>query len=412
MLAKQIINITPNHVFFVLNSIYYSVQLLTFLFISSIAMPQDIGISSYIIAVSGVFAVVARYGVPVYLVESVSLSSSGFDEEFNNSILFCLTLSLLTTIFLLGAAFFTEYLTVNSGMFLFCAILMIFINPASMILEQGMILEKRTDLLSKNAFLKIFLFPSAAFFTYILTDNFAWSLVLANVSVLSSPLLVSYFQSHPIKRVNFYFVSKSCFIRILRQSFPYFINSLGLILILSIDKIYVAQSFSVEALGSYDLIWKCAILVEFFLLQPANALYARRILDYADKHPIKAPLIISGSAAFFSLAISQIDFSFAQVIWNLFFDKYDFNAGVFKMILCFLFIMFSVNQLRNIMAKRKLRIQSLVSSLLILSPIILGGTLGKFTSLIDVTHFLVVGSLIGLLFNLLSLLKWRNLRAF
>ena len=113
MLAKQIINITPNHVFFVLNSIYYSVQLLTFLFISSIAMPQDIGISSYIIAVSGVFAVVARYGVPVYLVESVSLSSSGFDEEFNNSILFCLTLSLLTTIFLLGVAFFTEYLTVN-----------------------------------------------------------------------------------------------------------------------------------------------------------------------------------------------------------------------------------------------------------------------------------------------------------
>ena len=125
-----------------------------------------------------------------------------------------------------------------------------------MIFEQGMILEKRTDLLSKNAFLKIFLFPSTAFFTHMLTNSFAWSLVLANVSVLSSPLLVSYFQDHPIKTVNLYVLSKSCFIRILRQSFPYFINSLGLILILSIDKIYVAQSFSVEALGSYDLIWK------------------------------------------------------------------------------------------------------------------------------------------------------------
>ena len=90
-----------------------------------------------------------------------------------------------------------------------------------------------------------------------------------------------------------------------------------------------------------------AILVEFFVLQPANALYARRILDYADKHPIRAPVIISASAAFFSLVISQIDFSIAQVIWNFFFVKYYFNADIFRLVLCFLFIMFSVNQLRN-----------------------------------------------------------------
>ena len=378
---------------------------MTFLYISSIAMPEDIGIASYVIAVSGIFAVVSRYGMPVYLVESVSNSSSSLAKAFGHSLSFCLNLSILVSLVVLVIFFLTDYIKVESSLFLLSVLLMIFLNPVSMLIEQEMILEKRNNLLSKNSFLKTILFPTVAFLTYKITENFAWSLVLANVSILSSPLLIYYFFNSIIVKIEFHLIRISEFLPTLKDAFPYFANSLGLILILSLDKIYVATKFSVDILGSYDLIWKGAILLEFFVLQPITALYSRHVIDWSYKSPKKLPILIAIFPIVILLVINLIDFSFIETFWNIFFSQYTFNQDIFKMAISFLIVMFSVNQLRNIMATRKLRIQSLISSFLILFPLIIIGTLSQFKSIVEVPQLLVIGSILGLTYNLLSLTR-------
>ena len=88
--------------FFFLNSAYYLVQLVTFFYISSLALPKDIGISSYVISLAGIFAVIARYGMPVYMVEGVSDESSLLDKYFIAASSFSFTVG----IFLLPISFF------------------------------------------------------------------------------------------------------------------------------------------------------------------------------------------------------------------------------------------------------------------------------------------------------------------
>ncbi len=388
--------------FFFLNSAYYLVQLVTFFYISSLALPKDIGISSYVISLAGIFAVIARYGMPVYMVEGVSDESSLLDKYFIAASSFSFTVG----IFLLPISFFVILQDNFNQEFILLTLLgtslMIFLNPISMIIDQMMILKKQRSFLSINSIIKTFIFPLSAYFTYQFTNNFAATIIFANVSILVSPIIVYYFLQRKFFHFNYRLLNIEKFFTLIKEAFPYFINSLALILILSIDKIFVGNIFSIEILGSYDLMWKCAILIDFILMQPINSLFARDIINSS----IKSGLSISLSITFLTLLtvflIYLINFDFLLPLWNLFFEKYEFNTLIFKLSVSFFILMFAVNQLRNLMANLKLRFMCTISSCIIPLPLIITASFFEIKLLSSVPTLIIIGVSTSLIFNLIT----------
>ena len=269
--------------FFFVNSAYYLIQLATFFYITSLAIPEDIGISSYVISLAGIFAVIARYGMPVYLVESIDSNNLALKSKLKENISFSITFSLILIPIIILFVNFLEIAKNVSLLIYIGGILMVLINPLSMILEQFFILNKKLKYLSLNAIIKALIFPITALITYLLTKSFAWTLVLANISILFSTIIIFLFFKKNLLLRSIKFTGLGLFFKTLINAFPYFINSLALILIFSIDKIFVGNIFSLSVLGSYDLMWKIAIVVDFILIQPLNSLFSRDIVDLSHK---------------------------------------------------------------------------------------------------------------------------------
>ncbi len=392
--------LNSSKIFFVLNSLYYFVQLSTFLYISSLALPKDIGVSSYVISLAGIFAVIARYGMPVYLIESINDESSKLDEYFKTATAF----SFSTVFLILPFSFLVIINNTFSSDFILLMIvgtfLMILFNPISMIIEQLIILKKQTQYLSLNSILKTIFFPITAFFTYQFTDSFAATIIFANLSILLAPLFVYFFFERSYVRIALDFSDIKTFVKVTREAFPYFINSLALILILSIDKIFVGNIFSVEILGSYDLMWKLAILIDFALMQPLNALFSRDILNISNHSGFFISSTISALSLALVLVVNLIDFNFVLPIWNMFFEKYEFNSMIFKLSISFFILMFAVNQIRNLMANLKLRLMCTLSSCIIPMPLILSTIFFEIQELTLIPTLIVTGVFISLIFNL------------
>ena len=394
----KVLNLTK--VFFLLNSTYYLVQLTTFFFISSIATPSDIGISSYVISLAGIFAVTARYGMPVYLIESINENSSTLIEYYKNATAFSFTLSILMIPISFLLISFNNLDSEFILLMLLGTILMIIFNPISMIIEQFIILNKQTEYLSLNSLLKTFLFPLTAYFSYKISGNFAATLIFANLSILLSPIIVySIFEKRLIK-IAFNFTNLNNFLLLIKQAFPYFINSLALILILSIDKIFVGNLFSVDVLGSYDLMWKLAILIDFLVMQPLNALFSRDILNLSNRFGHQLSLTITFLTIFIVLLINNINFDLILPLWNIFFDNYEFNKNIFQLAISFFILMFAVNQLRNLMANLKLRLMCTISSCIIPMPLILTASTIDISLLSFIPTLIIIGVCLSLAFNL------------
>lgn len=389
-------------VYFFLNSTYYLIQLLSFFYISSIALPKDIGISSYVISLAGIFAVIARYGMPVYLIESIDNNAKNLDKYYKASSTFSFTFALLV----IPVAIFFILINNLSNDFFFLMILgtffMILFNPLSMIIEQLIILKKQKRYLSINCIFKTFLFPLTAFITYLITDNFAATIIFANISILLSPIIVYLIFEKKYIHLSLSLLDLKTFFILIKQAFPYFINSLALILILSIDKIFVGNIFSVEILGSYDLMWKLAILIDFLLMQPLHALFSRDIINISKKsgHNISFLIVFSSLAAV--MIVNLVNFKFILGPWNIFFENYEFNEKIFKLSISFFILMFAVNQLRNLMANLRLRLMCTISSCIIPIPLIFTVFLSEISFLSSIPTLIVIGVFISLIFNLLT----------
>ncbi len=387
-------------IFFFLNSFYYLIQLSTFFYISSIALPEDLGISSYVISFAGIFAVLARYGMPVFLVEGVNSGPSSIDEYYKTATAFSFTAAALLIPFsffiIINNTFNSEFIY----LMLIGTLLMLLINPLSMIIEQLIILKKQTKYLSINCIIKTFIFPLSASLAYLITNNLAVALIFSNISILLSPIIIySLFEKRHIN-IALKFLQFARFNEIFLKAFPYFINSLALILILSIDKIFVGNIFSVEVLGSYDLMWKLAILVDFLIMQPLNSIFSRDILDLSKSHGFLISMIISSFAVLIVVFISFLNIDFIFNIWIIFFDKYEFNSEILKLSISFFILMFAVNQLRNLMANIKLRKMCTISSCIIPLPLIYFVATAEVNNLNLIPTFILIGVSISLIFNL------------
>ena len=399
--------LSSQKVFFIINALYYFIQLTVFFYISSIALPKDIGASSYVISIAGIFAVIARYGMPVYLVESVEVNQDALIQKFNENLSFSLTCSIILIPISLLFIFSFDISSEMRVLLVFGTPLMIILNPISMILEQLFILRRNINFLSINGILKIFIFPIFAAVTYFITKSYAWAIVIANISILISSIIVClkfdrllFIQAIKLTKLNLFFQT------LLRAS-SYFINSLALILIFSLDKIFVANIFSINTLGSYDLMWKLAIVADFLLLQPLNALYSRDIIEISMTRVTYISSIISTVAILLAILINNIDLNFILPAWNVLFDQYDFNQDILKISICFFIIMFAVNQLRNIMANRKLRITLAISSLIIPLPLIIGFIFLEIDSLKTIPLLLISGACLSLIFNYVTVINLR-----
>lgn len=393
--------------FVVINALYYFIQLSVFFYISSIALPKDIGASSYVISIAGIFAVIARYGMPVYLVESVGVNQDLLIKKFNENLAFSITFSIILIPVSILSIFFLDSSSEVRVLLIFGTPLMIILNPISMILEQLFILRKNINFLSINAILKIFIFPIFAAVTYLITKSYAWAIVIANISILMSPIIVClkfdrslFIQAIKIANLNLFFQT-------LVRASSYFINSLALILIFSLDKIFVANIFSISTLGSYDLMWKLAIVADFLLLQPLNSLYSRDIIEISMTRATYISSIISSVAILLVILIGNINLNFILPIWDVLFDQYDFNQEILKISICFFIVMFAVNQLRNIMANRKLRITLALSSLIIPLPLIIGFIFFEIASLNTIPFLLISGAFLSLIFNFVTVITLR-----
>ena len=394
--------------FFFVNSAYYLIQLATFFYITSLAIPEDIGISSYVISLAGIFAVIARYGMPVYLVESIDSNNLALKSKLKENISFSITFSLILIPIII---FFVNFLEIAKSVRLLIyigGISMVLINPLSMILEQFFILNKKLKYLSLNAIIKALIFPITALITYLLTKSFAWTLVLANISILFSTIIIFLFFKRNLLLRSIKFIGLGLFFKTLINAFPYFINSLALILIFSIDKIFVGNIFSLSVLGSYDLMWKIAIVVDFILIQPLNSLFSRDIVDLGHTKKVFISLLISTIAIMIAVIINLLEYNFFMTLWNIFFEKYEFNQDILKLSVSFFVLMFAVNQLRNIMANKKLRFSLLISSIVIPMPLIIGATALEINSLITIPLLLIFGAFLALIFNLVSLIFIRE----
>ena len=394
--------------FFFVNSSYYLIQLSTFFYITSLAVPEDIGISSYVISLAGIFAVIARYGMPVYLVESIDSNNLALKSKLQENISFSITFSLILIPIIL---FFVNFLEIAKSLHLLIyigGISMVLINPLSMILEQFFILNKKLKYLSLNAIIKALIFPITALITYLLTKSFAWTLVLANISILFSTILIFLFFKRSLLLRSIKPAGLSLFFKTIIKAFPYFINSLALILIFSIDKIFVGNIFSLSVLGSYDLMWKIAIVVDFILIQPINSMFSRDIVDLSQTKIVFISLFISTIAIMIAVIINLLEYDFFVSLWNIFFEKYEFNQDILKLSVSFFVLMFAVNQLRNIMANNKLRLSLLISSIVIPMPLIIGATVLQINSLITIPLLLIFGAFLALIFNLVSLIFIRE----
>lgn len=389
-------------IFFLLNSFYYFIQLSTFFYISSIALPEDLGISSYVISSAGIFAVIARYGMPVFLVESVNSGSSKIDEYYETATAFSITASLLmipiSFIIIINNSFNSEFIF----LMLIGTFLMLLVNPLSMIIEQLIILKKQTKYLSINSVIKTLIFPFSALLTYLITENFATALIFGNISILLSPIIIYFLFEKRYIHTAIKFSKFIDFVKVLLKAFPYFINSLALILILSIDKIFVGNIFSVEALGSYDLMWKLAILVDFLIMQPLNSIFSRDILDFSKSSGFLISSFISSFAILSVVIIYFVNIDFILNIWEIFFKKYEFNNEILKISIAFFVLMFAVNQLRNLMANIKLRLMCTISSCIIPLPLIILVTTSEVGDINLIPTFILIGVFISLVFNFVT----------
>lgn len=390
-------------VFFILNALYYFIQLGTFFYISSLALPKDIGTSSYIISIAGIFAVIARYGMPVFLVESIEVNQDVLIQKLKDCLAFSFTFSILLIPVCTAFIFYFDIGSDLMTLLLIGSFSMIILNPMSMIVEQLFILRKKTNYLSINCILKVFIFPILAAFTYFLTKSYAWTLVIANVSILISPLIVFIIFDETILIKALKIVKLDVFLQTLVVASPYFINSLALILIFSLDKIFVANIFSIDTLGSYDLMWKLAIVTDFILIQPLNALLTRDILETSMKRAIYISSIITLLSIFLIIVVQNIDFNLVILLWEMFFNQYDFDQDILKTSISFFIVMFAVNQLRNIMANRKLRIYLAFSSLIIPLPLIFGFIFLEISSLYTIPFLLLLGASSALFFNFITI---------
>tara|TARA_B110000879_G_C10817978_1_gene372971 strand:- start:9 stop:407 length:399 start_codon:yes stop_codon:yes gene_type:complete len=117
--------------------------------------------------------------------------------------------------------------------------------------------------------------------------------------------------------------------------------------------------------------------------------------------------IISTVAVLLVILINNIDLNFILPAWNVLFDQYDFNQDILKISICFFIIMFAVNQLRNIMANRKLRITLAISSLIIPLPLIIGFIFLEIDSLKTIPLLLISGACLSLIFNYVTVINLR-----
>jgi hypothetical protein len=400
--------LTSSKFFFIINAFYYFIQLATFFYISSKALPQDIGSSSYVISIAGIFAVIARYGMPVYLVESFEKDNEGLLSKFRENLSFSITFSLILIPLSIFVILLLEINPELRALLLFCTPLMIILNPLSMLLEQLFILRKNTSYLSTNCMLKIFIFPIFAASTYLITTSYAWALVVANISILVSPIAVA-FKFDKLSLIQVIKITKlKLFFQSLLKASSYFFNSLALILIFSLDKIFVANIFSIDTLGSYDLMWKLAIVADIVLIQPINALYSKDILQISIARASFISILISFAAVFLVMIINFLNFNFLIFAWEVIFPQYELNQEILKISISFFIIMFAVNQLRNIMANRKLRLSLALSSAIIPLPLIAGFFFLQIDSLDLIPLLLIVGASLALIFNFITII---NLRA-
>ena len=170
----------------------------------------------------------------------------------------------------------------------------------------------------------------------------------------------------------------------------------------------MANIFSIDTLGSYDLMWKLAIVADIVLIQPINALYSKDILQISIARASFISILISFAAVFLVMIINFLNFNFLIFAWEVIFPQYELNQEILKISISFFIIMFAVNQLRNIMANRKLRLSLALSSAIIPLPLIAGFFFLQIDSLDLIPLLLIVGASLALIFNFITII---NLRA-
>jgi hypothetical protein len=108
------------------------------------------------------------------------------------------------------------------------------------------------------------------------------------------------------------------------------------------------------------------------------------------------------------MIINFLNFNFLIFAWEVIFPQYELNQEILKISISFFIIMFAVNQLRNIMANRKLRLSLALSSAIIPLPLIAGFFFLQIDSLDLIPLLLIVGASLALIFNFITII---NLRA-
>ena len=393
--------LSKKSLYFFINSAFFLSQTLTIFSFSAIGEPKDIGYVSLFLSVVGIFAVIARYGSPVALIEE---ALGSIDKHFQRLASFNLINSILLTLICIfyfltfEETFFFKY----SWLIVLVSSMYIVLNPISFLIDQLFVYTKDFKSLIDISFYKFLLFPTTAITTFYLTESIFLSLILSNLIILLPSLLVLLIKG----RFKF---SKTLELKtIYINAFPYFINSLCLILIISIDKIIVHSNFGPETLGSYDIMWKLAILVELLVIMPTANLISK---DVINEFSIKGTsimwriiLIPSG----FILLVALANLSFIESLWSYFFDQYIFNERVFSLMLIFFISMFSLNQLRNILVSHKLRFSALLSSIILITPVLTIPFFTKVTSLELIPSLLVFGSIASTLYSMTRILMRIN----
>lgn len=389
--------------YFISNALYYLTQMLSFFYVTSIALPSDIGNVSFIISLTGIFAVIARYGMPTYLIEHMHADGLNLDKGFKIALSFSFSFAIILIPISLISIFFISLESKIYLVYIFSLFSMLIFNPLSMIIQQDIILKKEIISMTIINLFKIIIYPLSILIIYQLSNSFVWALIVANVSLLLSPILVYYFYEREKLTNAIEFIPSHKFLSVIREAFPYFINSLALILIFSVDKLFVANYFSINTLGSYDLMWKIAILVEFLLILPISSILTKDIIRIGISRGPLIFLFLPLCSILLVLILNMFSFNFFIPIWEHFFIQFKFDPMIFKLAISFFIFMFAFNQLRNIMVNLKLKISCIISSLIIVLPILFGGIFLKIDSLILLPQLLVGGVICGMIFNMLSL---------
>ncbi len=248
------------------NTVFQVLNALGFFYIASQVESYEVGLVSYLIAISGLASLLGRFGLNERLIENESL-----EKNQRSHVIKSLRAQLNTNIVFVGVMFVILLFVTDIDYQLDDIVviaLLVYLQPIANFSEQLAVLDQDFESLIRGYVGKIIAVSLIISLLFLGVVSYKYLLILALINAVTF-LIVNpkYWTPLGFNKIGIGFYKRNGF---------FFLSTLIYLLPLTIDKIYAKEALGLSALGNYELHWKIGFLIELGLVYPAMQLLTKR----------------------------------------------------------------------------------------------------------------------------------------